>query len=161
VTAADGVFAGLSSEELRATVRAVLRDVLPAAVTDRGTSSPRGSTDTSGSFVRLGSDDELDAFVRRIAGMCEDPAQRAALRDGRTRFRLLGATTGSAAEGAPEPEPAGSGAVLRVERGAVTERRIKQAAAEGARLVIGPKAVLTPLARDKARTLGVVVERER
>jgi len=29
------------------------------------------------------------------------------------------------------------------------------------RLVVGPKAVLTPLARDKARSLGVEIERER
>ncbi|MDQ1585487.1 MAG: hypothetical protein QOH80_852 [Actinomycetota bacterium] len=160
MTAGDGAFAGLSSDELRATVRAVLRDVLPAAVTDRATSSSRGP-DGSIELVRLGTDGELDAFVRRIAGMCEDPAKRVSLRDGRTRFRLVGATAESAGEGPSESGPTATGAVLRVERGAVTERRIKQAAAEGARLVIGPKAVLTPLARDKARTLGVVVERER
>ncbi|MDQ1625603.1 MAG: hypothetical protein QOJ49_1101 [Actinomycetota bacterium] len=150
MTAGDGAFAGLSSDELRATVRAVLRDVLPAAVSDRATSSSHG-LDGSIELVRLGTAGELDEFVRRIAAMCEDPAQRLSLREGRTRFRLAGA----------EPVSLGGGAVVRVERGAVTERRIKQAAAEGARLVIGPKAVLTPLARDKARTLGVVVERER
>jgi len=33
-------------------------------------------------------------------------------------------------------------------------------AAEGARLVVGPRAVLTPLARDRARALGVVLEKE-
>lgn len=160
MTAGDGAFAGLSTEELRATIRAVLRDVLPAAVTGRAPSS-RGSMDPPGPFVRLGNDDELDAFVRRIADMCEDPGQRAGLRDGRPRFRLVGATGATGAEGAAEPVTAGAGAVVRIERGAVTERRIKQAAAAGARLVIGPKAVLTPLARDKARTLGVVVERAR
>ena len=36
-----------------------------------------------------------------------------------------------------------------------------KAAADGARLVVGPKAVLTPLARDKARVLGVEIEKER
>jgi hypothetical protein len=50
--------------------------------------------------------------------------------------------------------------VLRVERGAVTERDVKKAAADGARVVIGRRAVLTPLARDKARSLGVVIEKE-
>ena len=49
---------------------------------------------------------------------------------------------------------------MRVDRGAVTERRVAQAAAEGARLVVGRRAVLTPLARDRARTLGVVIEKE-
>ena len=31
----------------------------------------------------------------------------------------------------------------------------------GAALVLGPRAVLTPLARDKARALGVPVQKER
>ena len=50
---------------------------------------------------------------------------------------------------------------MRVEHGAVTERTIKKAADAGARLVLGPGAVLTPLARDKARALGIEIERER
>ncbi len=46
-----------------------------------------------------------------------------------------------------------------VERGAVTERAVNAAAAAGARLQIGPRAVLTPLAKDRARVLGIVIER--
>jgi hypothetical protein len=48
-----------------------------------------------------------------------------------------------------------------VEKGAVTERAVIAAAKAGHRLVLGPRAVLTPLARDKARALGVPVEKER
>jgi hypothetical protein len=51
--------------------------------------------------------------------------------------------------------------VRRVEKGAVTERTVAAAAKAGERLVLGPKAVLTPLGRDKARALGVTVEKER
>jgi hypothetical protein len=51
--------------------------------------------------------------------------------------------------------------VHRIERGAVTERAVKKAATDGGRLMIGRRAVLTPLARDRARVLGVVIERER
>jgi hypothetical protein len=47
-----------------------------------------------------------------------------------------------------------------VERGAVTERTVQTAAAEGARRGLGRRAVLTPLAKDKARTLGVRIEKE-
>jgi hypothetical protein len=54
-----------------------------------------------------------------------------------------------------------SGGSTYVERGAVTERAVVKAAADGARLVVGRKAVLTPLARDKARVLGVEIEKER
>jgi hypothetical protein len=58
--------------------------------------------------------------------------------------------------------PAGaSQARHRIERGAVTERAVQAAAGAGARLVLGPRAVLTPLARDRARALGVPIEKER
>jgi hypothetical protein len=50
--------------------------------------------------------------------------------------------------------------VVRVDRGAVTERKVEEAARTGARLVLGPKAVLTPLAREKARAKGIAIERE-
>jgi hypothetical protein len=59
-----------------------------------------------------------------------------------------------------QPGAAASG-VVRVDRGAVTERIVKQAADAGARLVLAPRAVITPLAREKARALGVEIERER
>jgi hypothetical protein len=42
----------------------------------------------------------------------------------------------------------------------VTERKVEEAAKAGARLVLGPGAVLTPLARDKARAKGIEIERE-
>ena len=49
---------------------------------------------------------------------------------------------------------------MRVDKGAVTERIVREAAAAGARLVLARRAVLTPLARDQARTLRVAIERE-
>jgi hypothetical protein len=49
---------------------------------------------------------------------------------------------------------------MRIERGAVTERTVEQAAKAGARLVLAPGAVPTPLAREKARALGIAIERE-
>src|SRR5262249_20810490 len=59
---------------------------------------------------------------------------------------------------------AGPGSVQpahRVDKGAVTEEMVRQAARAGARLVLGRRAVLTPLARDRARAAGVEIERER
>ena len=90
--------------------------------------------------VRIESDADLAAFVHRVLD------QSAAIRAGRLRFTL-----GS--------EP--TAGVMRVAHGAVTERTIKKAADAGGRLVLGPGAVLTPLAREKARALGVDIERER
>ena len=47
-----------------------------------------------------------------------------------------------------------------VEKGAVTEAQVKDAARAGVGLRLSRRAVLTPLARDQARALGVVVEKE-
>ncbi len=50
---------------------------------------------------------------------------------------------------------------MRIERGAVTERTVREGARhDGARRLLGRRAVLTPLARDKARSMGVEIEKE-
>jgi hypothetical protein len=99
--------------------------------------------------VTIESDADLERFVRALLARFEDPREREAIRDGRVRFTL--GRAGAAA---------GAGAV-RVERGALTERKVAEAAKAGARLVLGPGAVVTPLAREKARALGIEIERER
>lgn len=99
--------------------------------------------------VRIASDRDLDVFVRNLLRLFENPKTRADLRQGRLSFRLAGT-------GRPGP-----GSSRRVERGAVTERQIADIAASGAALVLGPRAVLTPLARERARALGVTIHKER
>jgi hypothetical protein len=148
MTNADGNGFGMSTDELRAAVRAVLRDVLPAAVLDTARTA---SSATDGEEVAMRTDADLDGFVRRLAALCADPKRRAALQQGRHGFRLAAAS---------EPSSV-AGDVVRIDRGAVTERTVSRAAAQGARLVLGKGAVLTPLARDKARSLGVAMEKER
>jgi hypothetical protein len=133
-------------EELRALVREVIRDVLPKGLP---------VTET----VNLSTDEDLAAFVIRLLDL--DPDQREELRSGRKRFRL--ATAASTPSAAPAPPDPGAGAppVRRIERGAVTEAMINRAAGAGERLVLGRGAVLTPLARDRARASGVPIEKER
>jgi hypothetical protein len=112
------------------------------------------STDAVIERVDLRTDADLDVFVRSLVRRLENPRDRMAIRSGRLRFRLgaIGAGAGAA--------PA-AGPVMRIERGAVTERTVREAAAAGARLVLAPRAVLTPMARDRARSLGVEIEKER
>ncbi len=148
-------------DELRALVREVIRDVLPQGLP---------VTET----VNLSTDEDLAALVARLLDL--DPEQREELRSGRKRFRLAApvvplapapprppAAAGPAAAGPAAAGPAGPGAspVRRIERGAVTEAVINQAARAGERLVLGRGAVLTPLARDRARASGVPIEKER
>ena len=149
------------SDELRALVREVIRDVLPQGL---------AVTET----VNLSTDEDLAAFVKRLLDL--DPGQREELRSGRKRFRLASPQALSVPAGAGQvsagqsngaghsnaAERAGSSApVRRIERGAVTEAVIAAAARAGERLVLGRGAVLTPLARDRARASGVQIEKER
>jgi hypothetical protein len=90
--------------------------------------------------VRIENDADLAAFVRSVLDRADE------IRSGRLRFTLGGTS---------------SPGVMRVAHGAVTERTITKAAEAGGRLVLGPGAVLTPLAREKARALGIDIERER
>ncbi|HEY5989026.1 MAG TPA: hypothetical protein VIV12_22005, partial [Streptosporangiaceae bacterium] len=100
--------------------------------------------------VILRTDADLAAFVMRLLHMFENPKHRDALRSGRLRFRLAA----TAAPGSVQP-------AHRVEKGAVTEAMVVRAARDGARLVLGSRAVLTPLARDRARASGVEIVKER
>ena len=149
------------SDELRALVREVIRDVLPQGL---------AVTET----VNLSTDDDLAAFVKRLLDL--DPGQREELRSGRKRFRLaspqaLSVPPGAGQVSAGQSNGAGHGngaeragpsaPVRRIERGAVTEAVIAAAARAGERLVLGRSAVLTPLARDRARASGVPIEKER
>jgi hypothetical protein len=111
-------------------------------------SAPAGDTE----LVTIDSDADLERFVHALLARLERDGE--AIRSGRLRFAL------ARAGGASAPAaPAGSGTIL-IERGAVTERTVEKAAKAGARLVLGPRAVPTPLAREKARALGIEFERE-
>jgi hypothetical protein len=103
--------------------------------------------------VSVRTDRELAAFVTRLLRLAENPRRREDLRTGRLRFRLApGGAAGASASARP---------TRRVDKGAVTEATVRDAARAGARLVLGPRAVLTPLARDRARAAGVEIEKER
>lgn len=115
--------------------------------------APSPAAGASVEVVDLRSDADLDAFVRSLVRRLENPRDRMAIRSGKVRFRL-GVTAG---QGAAPPATT----VRRIEKGAVTERTVRDAAAAGARLVLAPRAVLTPMARDRARSLGVEIEKER
>jgi hypothetical protein len=142
------------SEELRALVREVIRDVLPSGF-------PGGLPVTE--TVNLSTDEDLAAFVKRLLDL--DPDQREELRSGRKRFRLGTSSIPPVPAGAGQINGAeragGTSPVRRIERGAVTEAVIAAAARAGERLVLGRAAVLTPLARDRARASGVPIEKER
>lgn len=148
----------IPESELRAIVHEVLAELLPpvgqapAAVPPAQPGFAHSVRENVGAVetVSLRSDADLDAFVKHLLRLFENPARREALRSGRLRFRL-----------APGSAPGSVQPRHRIEKGAVTEAMVTAAAKEGARLVLGPRAVLTPLARDRARSRGVEIEKER
>lgn len=117
--------------ELRGMVRDVLREVMA------------GRAATGVESVRLASDADLAAFVARLT----QPATLEAVRAGKLRFALQ--------QGVVPPAPA-----INALDGVITEQKIDKFAGQGV-LVLAPGAVLTPLARDKARRLGLKIERRR
>ncbi|MGV0739397.1 hypothetical protein ABQF35_25075 [Mycobacterium syngnathidarum] len=166
----------IDREELRALVREVVREAVrdvgtaaktpgpvavppppapappPPTVADQFGVEPTGPRAADAKnrteTVQLSNDRDLDNFVRKLLRLFDSPKTRADLKAGRLSFRLAGST-----------RPSGGGASRRIESGAVTERHIADMA--GGTLVLGRKAVLTPLAREKARTLGITIEKER
>jgi len=143
-----------TSEALRQMVREVLREVLPRdAEPAPGPQSPAPGPRGDGPDVRrvrVQDDRDLADVVTQVLRLAEDPARVADLRSGRIRFALV---TGDAPPATSAPGP------IEVDRGAVTERLIQRASREQRPLRLGPRAVVTPLARDRARALGVALER--
>jgi len=133
---------GPAADQLRQLVREVLAEHVRPATPP--------AADPESWTVRISGDDDLHAFVLRVLRLADNPRVRRDLISGRSRFSLAG-----------QHAVAAEVATHRVDKGAVTERAVAAAAKAGARIVLGPRAVLTPLAKDKARTLGVRIEKER
>jgi len=161
-----GGAAGLDGSELRDLVRQTLREVLPGLLAGGAAGPEPGARAGAGAAeaVTITTDAELSAFVARVLRLADDPATGADLRAGRLAFRLrrldhypaaAATPTAGASPAAGTSHGAAPGPVHRVERGAVLERHVKAAAAAGSALVVGPRAVLTPLARERARASGV------
>jgi len=136
-------------DTLRALVREILRDLVPAG--SAGAAAPAPPR-----IERVSIDDDaaLAAFVRHLLRLFEDPAMREDIRAGRHVFRLKGQAPAAASGGvAPLPE--------RIDAGVLSEAKVIALAASRDRVVLGKRVAVTPLARDKARELGLKLERER
>ncbi len=158
----------LSSAEIRQLVREVLREVLPllrAGSPDAGLAAQvmrgvRGG-ETVVVPVRIADDADLEAFARTLAGCAAEGDLAAALAAGRVRFRLAGTVEASGGGAAKDPPAAGRRAEYRWEKGVLNESRIAEIGKTHGRIVLGPRAVLTPLARDKAREIKLELVRNR
>lgn len=171
-------------DAMRRVVREVLREALPDAIKGSGAlkaaaekvaagaavpartepaakkavpgPQPSQARQSAGEEISLQSDQDLAQFVRRIVHLMENPATREAVKSGRHGFKLKRFPSAAPAVHAGRP----AGAAEKILKGVVKENTVIDAAKSGARLVIARGVVVTPLARDKARQLGVQIERD-
>ena len=147
--------------EVAALVREVLAEEVARLRAERGRVGP-GAPAAREERVRIRSDADLRNFVRRVLAMAEDREARRAFDAGRIVFRLDGdeaRTAGRASRplGARLGEDAGH--VETVERGLLSERHAERLPRETKRVRLGRQVRLTPLARDRLRRRGIVIER--
>lgn len=142
------------NEMLRALVRDALREALSGA---NGVSEIAKALTVQTKpaqlveVVSLNTDSDVKSLVNRVLDMAADPQSLAALREGTIVFQLSNQSS---------QHSANSSNATRIEKGAVTESTIRKAAESGSTLILGRKVVVTSLARDKARDLGVTIIRE-
>ncbi len=126
-----------ASSNLSNDLRTMVREVLRETITARNASGLAAVE-----AVRITTDADLQAFVARLL----EPAVMDKIKSGKLRF-TLGATTAAAYEAG-------------LLSGVITEKTIDKHASRGM-IALAAGAVLTPLARDRARKLGLKIERRR
>src|SRR3954462_1366406 len=136
----------LDGNELRALIRDVIATELAAA---KGNAAPAAGEHR----VRIAKDADLAAFARQVLSLADDPAVRGTIASGSYRFKLEGGATTSAA-----PGPSGSSSA-RIDKGVVTETYLLKLPKGTQRLQVAVGVSVTPLARDKASSLGITIER--
>jgi hypothetical protein len=140
----------LDGNELRALIREVIATELAAAKAERGAPAAPVPAEHR---VRIGGDADLAAFAKQVLALAADPHVQKQIVAGTYRFKLEG-TQGAA----PSTAPAAGGSA-RIDRGVVTESALIKLPRGTKRLQIGAEVSVTPLARDKAGSLGITIER--
>jgi hypothetical protein len=132
--------------ELSGELRTMVREVLREAISGRGAQGV-SAVET----VRIASDAELQAFVQRLL----DPAVQERVKAGKLRFSLTPGAAPMAAAASPATPTVGAPL-----GGVISEKTVDRHAGQQT-LLIATDAVVTPLARDRARQLKIRIERRR
>ena len=147
--------------EVVALVREVLAEEVARLKAEKGACDHR-ETGGCEERVRIRSDADLNAFAARVLAMAEDGGARRALTAGRIVFRLDEAEPASGSN-APRsglgPRADASAHTEVIEQGLVSERQANRLPPETTRVRLGRNVKMTPLARDRLRRRGIVIER--
>ncbi len=181
--------APVSRDEIRHMVRELLRDAVAgggaeAAPPEETPAAPARSAEIGGLSERvraalasggggggieiaIASDSDLNAFAQQVALCALERDLLGAIASNRVRFRLAGGGGGSgggqeaaaAKQATPPAAPVKDGDAYHWERGLLNETKVTEIARTHAKLVLGRRALMTPLAWDRARSLGLQVAR--
>jgi len=138
----------LDGLELRVLIRDVIATELAAAKASLG-APVAGPAEQR---VRMASDADVVAFAKQVLSLAEDPNIRSAIASGRYPFRLEQGKT-VAAPGAAQASSS------RIAEGVVTESLLLKLPRGTKTLQVATQVSVTPLARDRARSLGITIER--
>ena len=143
---------------LRDLVKSVIAEEVAAVRTAKAAPAPALAEER----VVIASDGDLIAFARRVLALAGDPAKAKEIAAGRYPFRLARPAVQSNAVSLPTPAPrapAPTAQSHRIDSGVVTESVLNRLPRGLSRLVLGPGVTVTPLAKDRARALGLTFER--
>lgn len=129
-------------------LRRIIREVIATEV-----AAFRASA--SAETARIGGDADLAAFAKRVLALAENPTAKRAILAGKYPFRLADG------ERAPTPPPSEVDTVARIDKGVVTETAVGRLPRGVVRLVLADGVTVTPLAKDRARRLGITIERSK
>jgi hypothetical protein len=114
------------------------------------------SSGTRKEVISITNDAELNSFAHRLIKSMNDPAAKREFESGRLEYTL--SSTGQGTTRNDPPANLGA-AEHRIDKGFLSERHIDILSEGIKRLLIGKAVRITPLARDRARQRGIIIER--
>jgi hypothetical protein len=143
---------------LRDLVKSVIAEEVAAIRKPKTATAPAAAEER----IAIASDADLIAFARRVLSLAGEPAKAKEIAAGRYPFRLDRPATQHSApaqhHAAPQPQ-APVAQSHRIDSGVVTESTLNKLPRGLSRLLLGPGVTVTPLAKDRARALGLTFER--
>jgi hypothetical protein len=140
---------------IRELVKSVIAEEVAAIRKPKAASAPVGAEER----IAIASDADLIGFARRVLSLAGDPAKAKEIAAGRYPFRLDRPTQAAAPTPRTTPAPQPTAQSHRIDSGVVTESTLNKLPRGLVRLLLGPGVTVTPLAKDRARALGLTFER--
>lgn len=152
--------------DIRYLVREILAEELKALKGAGGASGAYADTapkpQVREESVEISSSQDLQRFALRMLDLAKDSRAAAEIRNGRWRFQLSAAASGTAGRVSASGSNSGSVTSQSVdfEKGLVSERQIA-VLPEGALVEAGPRVRFTPLALDEINRRGIRLKRRK